>query len=64
MPLTSDYGDTKAEVLGFRWYPVMISRGGLALHIEYARVRTAHTAPLTGRDQDTNSAFLGFDVSF
>ena len=64
VPLKSDYGNTDAGVLGFRWYPIMISRGGLALHTEYARVRTRGAAPVTGRDLSTNSFLMGFDVAF
>jgi hypothetical protein len=63
-PLKSDFGNIDAGVLGFRWYPIMMSRAGLALHGEYARVRTRGAAPVTGRDLSTNSFLMGFDVAF
>ncbi len=62
--LTRDFGNTDAGVFGYRWYPIMSSRAGLALHMEYARVRTRHAAPLTGRDDTTGSIFAGFDFAF
>ncbi len=62
--LTRDYGNTDAFVLGYRWYPIMISRGGLALHTEYARVRIRGAAPVSGQDLSTNSFMMGFDIAF
>jgi hypothetical protein len=62
--LTRDFGNTDAAVLGYRWYPIMTSRAGLAFHQEYARVRIRRAAPLTGRDETTNSFLMGFDVDF
>jgi hypothetical protein len=62
--LTSDFGNIDAGVLGFRWYPIMMSRAGLALHLEYSRVRMRGAAPVTGRDLTTNSFMTGFDVAF
>lgn len=64
IPLTRDFGNTDATVLGYRWYPIMASRAGLAWHQEYARVRIRHASPLTGRDETTNSFLMGFDVDF
>jgi len=63
-PLTSDYGNTDAGVIGYRWYPIMSSRGGLAFHQEYARVRMRHASPVTGQDDTTNSFMMGFDFDF
>ncbi len=62
--VTSDYGNTDAGVLGFRYYPIMMSRAGLALHTEYARVRIRHGSPVTGQDNSTNSFMMGFDFAF
>jgi hypothetical protein len=57
-------GDVRVWTAGYRWYPIMSSRAGLAWHQEYSISRTVGTAPLTGRD-DTNSSFLmGFDFDF
>lgn len=64
LPLTSDYGNTDTGVIGYRWYPFMNSRAGLAWHQEYARVRMRGAAPLTGRDDITSSFMMGFDFDF
>jgi hypothetical protein len=62
--LTKDFGNTDAWVLGFRWYPIMTARGGLAVHPEYANVLTRHTAPVSGRNVRSSSVMLGFDFVF
>jgi hypothetical protein len=64
LPITSNYGNTDAMVVGYRWYPIMTSRAGLAWHQEYARVRMRGTAPVTGRDDTTSSFMMGFDFDF
>jgi hypothetical protein len=63
-PLTRDFGNTDAMVLGYRWYPIMGSRAGLAWHQEYSRVRIRGASPLTGRDETTSSFLMGFDLDF
>ena len=63
-PLTSDHSDTDAWVGGFRWYPIMNSRAGLALHAEYANVQTRGISPVTGRSVRSQSVMLGFDFAF
>ena len=57
-------GDVKVWTVGYRWYPIMSSRAGLAWHQEYARARTTGTAPLTGRDDTASSFLMGFDFDF
>jgi hypothetical protein len=64
VPLAADYGNTDAGVVGFRWYPIMTSRVGLALQTEFARVRIRGAAPVTGRDLSTNSFLMGCDFAF
>ena len=64
VPLTPDFGNTDAAVLGYRWYPIMTSRAGLAWHQEFARVRIRGAAPLTGQDETTSSFLMGFDFAF
>jgi hypothetical protein len=59
-----DLGDVRVWTVGYRWYPIMSSRAGLAWHQEYARARTVGTAPLTGRDDVTTSFLMGFDFDF
>jgi hypothetical protein len=59
-----DLGDVRVWTVGYRWYPIMSSRAGLAWHQEYARAVTVGTAPLTGRDDVTSSFLMGFDFDF
>jgi hypothetical protein len=62
--VTNSFGNTDAWVAGFRYYPIMTSRAGLAYHMEYAQVRTSGTSPITGRDVRGASVLLGFDFVF
>jgi hypothetical protein len=61
---TSSLGNTDAWVAGYRWYPIMSSRAGIAWHMEYAHVRTSGISPVTGRDVRTSSLLGGFDFAF
>ncbi len=64
-PLTrKDLGDIRVWTVGYRWYPFMSSRAGLAWHQEYSLAHTVGTAPLTGRDDVTSSLLIGFDFDF
>jgi hypothetical protein len=71
----SDLGNVDATVFGFRWYPFMISRTGLALHGEYALSSTTGMPPLSGLgsgapplDPSTrvksSSIFMALDFAF
>ena len=60
----SDLGNRDAYSFGYRWYPIMYSRAGLAWHSEYAIVKSAKTSLVTGRDVWTSSLFFGFDFDF
>jgi len=62
--VTSSLGNTDAWVAGFRYYPIMSSRAGIAWHMEYAHVRTTGTSPVTGSDVRTSSVLAGFDFVF
>ena len=62
--VASTTGNTDAWVAGFRYYPIMNSRAGLAYHVEYSHVRNSGTAPLSGRDVRSSSVMLGFDFAF
>jgi hypothetical protein len=42
-------GNIDAYSAGFRWYPIMFSRAGLAWHNEFSLVRTAGAVPLSGQ---------------
>jgi hypothetical protein len=41
-------GNIDAYSVGYRWYPIMFSRGGLAWHNEFSLVKTAGATPLSG----------------
>ena len=59
-----DLGNMDAATVGYRWYPFMNSRAGLAWHQEYSWMLSRHTAPLTARDAVGSSLFMGFDFAF
>lgn len=68
------YGNITAYSFGYRWYPIMFSRAGLALDAEFSRVRTIGVEPESGDGSGTvgnlfnpvwsNSLYLGFDFDF
>lgn len=69
----SNLGDIDAYSVGFRWYPIMFSRAGLALHTEYSITKTQGSLPLSGDAVgvfDTNapvwssSVLVGLDFAF
>ena len=62
--LRKNLGDVRVWTVGYRWYPIMSPRAGLAWHQEYARSLTTGTAPLTGRDVTSSSYLMGFDFDF
>jgi hypothetical protein len=57
-------GDTDGFAIGYRWYPIMFSRAGLAWHNEYSRSKIKGAAPLSGQDLTNQSVFVGFDLDF
>jgi hypothetical protein len=44
----SNYGNIDAYSVGYRWYPFMYSRAGLAFHNEYSITKSMGTIPLSG----------------
>ncbi len=44
----SNLGNIDAYTFGFRWYPMMTSRAGLAVHSEYSMAKTIGNVPLSG----------------
>lgn len=61
---SSDLGNLDAYSFGLRWYPIMLSRAGLAWHSEYAIVKSVKTSPVFGRDVWSSSVMFGFDFDF
>jgi hypothetical protein len=65
----SNLGNIDMYTFGYRWYPIMTSRAGFALHNEYSWFRQRGTAPLcstctAGSDLTSSSLLLGFDFDF
>jgi len=60
----TDFGNLDAWTVGYRWYPIMNSRAGMAWVQEYSRLLTVGTAPVFGTDQRTSSYLMGFDFDF
>jgi hypothetical protein len=62
-------GDINAYSVGYRWYPIMFSRAGVAFHNEYSITKIQGTGVgATPLDPPTaawsNSLFAGFDIAF
>jgi hypothetical protein len=67
-------GNITAVTFGYRWYPIMFSRGGVALDGEFSRVRTIGVEPESGDGSGTvadptaavwsNSIYFGIDFDF
>jgi hypothetical protein len=62
--IRSDAGNLDTWTLGYRWYPIMNPRAGLAWVQEYSRILNAGAAPITGRNDINNSLLMGFDFDF
>jgi hypothetical protein len=59
----SDTGNADVFTVGYRYYPFMHSRAGLAWHQEFATARFKKTSD-SGQDQRSNSYFMGLDFAF
>ena len=71
----SSQGNIDAYSVGFRWYPIMFSRAGLAWHNEFSIVKSVGIVPLSGNGAGvpptsptagvwSNSLFTGLDFDF
>jgi hypothetical protein len=71
----NDYGNVTAYAVGYRWYPIMFSRAGLAWHNEYSIVKSNGFLPLSGNGAGlqvfstanpvwSSSVMIGFDFDF
>ena len=59
----SDLGNADIFTLGYRYYPFMHSRDGLAWHQEFSTINFKGLAS-SGKDQRMSSYFMGFDFAF
>jgi hypothetical protein len=50
--------------VGYRWYPIMSTRAGLAWTQEYSHINNRVSAPVSGLDDIRNSYLMGFDFDF
>jgi len=76
LPASTPSGQSNIDAysVGYRWYPIMFSRAGLAFHNEYSITKTVGMAPLSGTGSNglfnangatwSNSLLAGFDFAF
>jgi hypothetical protein len=68
-------GNINANSFALRWYPIMFSRAGVALHAEYSLTKSIGIAPLSGNGSglapatnttpvSSSSLFIGWDFAF
>jgi hypothetical protein len=73
--MPTDLGNIDAMTFGLRWYPIMLSRTGLAVHAEYSTTNNHGTMPLSGTGSGlppldpatrvrSSSVFLALDFAF
>jgi len=62
--IRSNSGNLDTWTVGYRWYPIMNPRAGLAWVQEFSRIVNAGTAPLSRKDDISNSYLMGFDFDF
>lgn len=62
--IPANTGNLDTWTVGYRWYPIMSPRAGLAWLQEYSRLTNAGAAPLTGKDDVHSSYLMGFDFDF
>lgn len=62
--IRSNAGNLDTWTAGYRWYPIMSPRAGLAWVQEYSLITNAGAAPLSHKDDVSNSYLMGFDFDF
>jgi len=62
--IRANAGNLDAWTVGYRWYPIMNPRAGLAWVQEFSRIVNAGTAPISGKDDISNSFLMGLDFDF
>jgi hypothetical protein len=60
---TPNLGNVDSWTIGYRWYPIMLSRAGLAFHNEYSQAKMGNLAP-SGTDLINRSLMIGFDFDY
>ena len=60
---TPNMGNVDSFTLGYRWYPIMFSRAGLAFHNEYSQAKTGNLGANL-LDQTNRSLMIGFDFDY
>jgi hypothetical protein len=63
LALTPSLGNVDSFTIGYRWYPIMLSRAGLAVHNEYSQAKMGNLAP-SGTDLLNRTVMLGFDFDY
>lgn len=56
-------GNVDSWTIGYRWYPIMLSRAGLAFHNEYSQARMGNLGA-NMMDQTNRSVMAGFDFDY
>jgi len=64
LSIPSNAGNSDTWTAGYRWYPIMSPRAGLAWTQEYSRIINAGAAPLSGKADIHDSYLMGFDFDF
>jgi len=62
--IRANAGNLDTWTIGYRWYPFMSPRAGLAWVQEYSHILNAGSAPLSGKDNTNSSYLMGFDFDF
>jgi len=62
--IRSDLGNLDAWTVGYRWYPIMNTRAGLAWIQEFSHILRPNSSPLSGTANSSNSLLMGFDFDF
>jgi hypothetical protein len=62
--IAHNLGNLNQWTIGYRWYPFMSTRAGLAWVQEYSRINNIAAAPLSGTDDLHSSYLMGFDFDF
>ena len=62
--ILSNAGNLDTWTIGYRWYPIMSPRAGLAWTQEYSRIVNAAATTVPAKDAIHSSYLMGFDFDF